>query len=251
MVPLPPVESLSHAYLVTGGSAQDRREYARRLAAAWLCTGARPPCGACHACVKVQKGIHPDVELLTCREGRREIPVADVRAMRRNVYIVPNEGKRRVFLIDPADAMAPAAQSALLKVLEDGPAYAAFALLCEQPGALLETVRSRCETLCLPPGGEPEAEAELAQAGRELARVLLYGTEWEAARLLTRLEQERPKGAQALDVFAQAELAVRAELGRCRRAAPVLEALRRCRQSAPFNPGAGHLYGWLCTATFS
>lgn len=251
MVPLPPVESLSHAYLVTGGSAQDRREYARRLTAAWLCTGQRPPCMSCPACVKVQKGIHPDVAFLRCPEGKREIPVADVRAMRRDMYIVPNEGRRRVCVIDPADAMAPAAQNALLKVLEDGPDYAAFALLCEQPGALLETLRSRCELICLPPGAEPEPEAELARAGQELARALLHGTEWEAARLLTRLELERPKPQQALEVLAQTERAVLAELGRCRRAVPVLEALRRCRQSAAFNPGAGHLYGWLCAVTFS
>ncbi len=245
--PLP--ESLSHAYLITGGSGESRRAYAQRLTAAYQCTGERPPCGRCLACEKVSKGIHPDVVTLSPPEGRREIPVGDARAMRAQVYIIPNEGRRKVFLIDPADALKVAAQNALLKVLEDGPAYAAFLLLCEQPGKLLDTVRSRCETINLPPE-EPEPDPELARRGEALAQLLLQGDEWALARGLTALELEKGKGADALALLAAAEEAVRARLGHSRRAVPVLRALRSCRQAAPFNPAPGHLYGWLCAELF-
>lgn len=67
---------LAHAYLITGGSQEARRTYAEKMAAAYLCTGERPPCGRCRSCEKVGKGIHPDVTLLCPAEGKREI-VAD------------------------------------------------------------------------------------------------------------------------------------------------------------------------------
>ena len=57
--------------------------------------------------------------------------------------------------------MNPNAQNALLKLLEEGPPYAAFLLLTDNPGALLTTVRSRCEGLPLSPVTAAEAEAWL------------------------------------------------------------------------------------------
>lgn len=242
-------DPLSHAYLLCGGGEASRRAYAKRMAAAYQCTGGHPPCGACLACEKVEKGIHPDVYTLSPQEGKREIAAADARAMRMDVYIMPNEGKRKVFIIDPADALNPTAQNVLLKVLEDGPPYAAFLLLTAQPGRLLETVRSRCETLSLPPEEEaPDPGRE--RQGEELAALLLGGTEWELAQHLTALEVQKPTGAQALELLAAAEGPVSRQLGRSRRAALALRALARCRERAVFNPGAGSLFGWLCTELF-
>ncbi len=245
--PLP--RALSHAYLITGGSADGRREFARRLTAAYLCTGERPPCGQCAHCVKVANGIHPDVYALSPQPGRREITVADARGLRGDVYVRPNEGRRKVYLVDPADALGAAAQNVLLKVLEDGPEYAAFLLLCEQPGRILETVRSRCETIALPPE-DAAPDPDLARRGAELAALLLSGSEWELARHLTALELARPKPAEALDLLAAAEDPVRRALGRNPRAVPALRALKRCRESAVYNPGAGHLFGWLAAELF-
>ena len=129
---------LAHAYLITGGSQEARRTYAEKMAAAYLCTGERPPCGRCRSCEKVGKGIHPDVTLLCPAEGKREIVADQARALRSDAYIRPNEGVRKVYIIDPADTMNPVAQNALLKVLEDGPDYTAFLLLTAQPGLLLK-----------------------------------------------------------------------------------------------------------------
>lgn len=250
MSALPPLPCpLSHAYLVTGGGGASRRAFARRMTAAYLCTGARPPCGRCLPCEKVEKGVHPDVFTLSPPPGKREIIVDDVRAMRMDAYIMPNEGSRKVYIIDPADAMNPTAQNALLKVLEDGPGYAAFLLLAGQPGQLLETVRSRCETLALPPE-EAAFDEERARQGEELAALLLEGSEWELARYLTALETRRLTTPQALEVLAAAEGPVCRALGRSRRAARAMGALASCRERAVFNPGTGHLFGWLCAEMF-
>ena len=135
MIPLP--NPLSHAYLISGGAGDSRAALARRLTAAYLCQGSNPPCGTCRACRKAAADAHPDVSLTAPLQGKQEISVEQIRALRSDVYVRPNEGARKVYVIHPADVMNPSAQNALLKVLEEGPAYAAFLLLAGEPGRLL------------------------------------------------------------------------------------------------------------------
>ena len=174
---------LSHAYLLTGGSGDSRAALAKRLTAAYLCQGAQPPCGGCRACRKVSADTHPDAARISPGPDKREITVDQIRTLRADAYVRPNEGRRKVYLIDPADAMNPSAQNALLKVLEEGPAYAAFLLLAESPGLLLDTVRSRCELLSLPPE-EAEPDPELVEQAASLAHLLLTGAELAVAQAL-------------------------------------------------------------------
>ena len=249
MIALP--TPLSHAYLISGGSGDSRTALAQRLTAAYLCEGAgEAPCGVCRACRKVETGSHPDVSLTAPPEGKQEIGVEQMRALRAGAYIRPNEGRRKVYLIDPADAMNPSAQNALLKVLEEGPAYAAFLLLTGRPGKLLDTVRSRCEPLALPPEEAPPAP-EVLERARALAQVLLTGDELAAAQALTALELEKPKADQLSALLAAVEGEVSRLLARYpRRGARVLSALKACRENAVYNPGTGHTLGLLITRIF-
>lgn len=242
---------LSHAYLLTGGSGDRRAALARRLTAAYLCEGpGDDPCGICRACRKVAADTHPDVFRTSPAPDKREIIVDQIRALRSGAYIRPNEGKRKVYLIDPADVMNPAAQSALLKVLEEGPAYAAFLLLADQPGKLLDTVRSRCELLSLPQPEilpDPELEAQAAA----LAQILLTGDELSAAQALVELELAKPKPGQLADLLAETERQVSRRLARdLPRGTAVLRALKACRENAAYRPGAGHTLGWLMARLF-
>lgn len=243
-------QTLSHAYLITGGSEDSRKELALRMASAYLCTGHPVPCGVCRHCGKVQKGIHPDVQWVGPEGDRREITVDQARGLRADLYVTPNEGARKVYLIAPADALNPAAQNALLKILEDGPAYGAFLLLAEQPGRLLETVRSRCETLALPPQETQPDPQQLAKA-QDLARLLLTGSELEVAQGLTALELEKPKSAQLLELLALTERCVAPQLpAHPQRGARVLQLLKQCRENGVYNPGPGHVLGWVCARLF-
>lgn len=147
---------LSHAYLISGPAGSGKRTLARLLAAAMVCAGPEVPCGACPGCKKALGGIHPDVIL--AGEADKGLTVNQARALRADAYIRPNEGKRKVYILQNAQAMNAAAQNALLKLLEEGPAYAAFLLLTENPGAVLSTIRSRCEGLTLSPVSLGEAE---------------------------------------------------------------------------------------------
>ena len=152
---------LSHAYIIGGPAGSGRKTLALLLAQAMLCSGEgdRLPCGRCPHCRKAAGGIHPDLSRLGA-DGR-DIRVDQVRAMRADAYIRPNEAERKVYLVENAQTMNASAQNALLKLLEEGPAYASFLLVTDQAGALLDTVRSRCVELNLSPVSEGEAEAWL------------------------------------------------------------------------------------------
>ena len=105
-------------------------------------------------------GIHPDV-IVASGDGDKPISVDQVRSLRADAYVRPNEGERKIYLLEGADRMNAAAQNAMLKLLEEGPEYAAFLLLAENAGAVLQTVRSRCEELSLTPVNPKEALAWL------------------------------------------------------------------------------------------
>ncbi|MDE6590629.1 MAG: DNA polymerase III subunit delta, partial [Oscillospiraceae bacterium] len=152
---------LSHAYLISGPQGSGKRTLARLMAAAMVCTGAcEKPCGACPACKKVLGGIHPDV--ITIGNDGKDITVGQARTIRSDAYIRPNEGERKGYIIENAQTMNQSAQNAMLKLLEEGPPSAAFLLLTDNPGAMLSTIRSRCEGAALTPVSLREAEIWLA-----------------------------------------------------------------------------------------
>ena len=84
---------LSHAYILSGPAGSGRHVLARQLAAAMLCTGTgERPCGRCVPCQKAAKGIHPDLLVIAGPEEGKPITVDQVRALRADAYIRPNEG---------------------------------------------------------------------------------------------------------------------------------------------------------------
>ena len=148
--------AVSHCYLICGPHGSGKHTLARLLAAAMECQSDAKPCLRCAACRKVLSGIHPD--LITVDDpDRASVSVATIRAASADAMIRPNEGLRKIYLLPRADALLPPAQNALLKIIEEPPAYGAFLLLSENPDALLPTVRSRCVELALSPLSWEEA----------------------------------------------------------------------------------------------
>lgn len=248
---------LSHAYIISGPPGSGRHALARQLAAAMLCNaqGGRP-CGQCISCQKVKKGIHPDLSVITGPEEGKPITVDQVRALRADAYIRPNEGERKVYLLQQADRMNPSAQNAMLKLLEEGPSYAAFLLVADNAGGLLQTVRSRCEELALRPAGESGQSGcseERRTLVKKLAGAIERAGELELFEAAMDLDQKlsREELSNLLDEL-EVELGARAVRPENRhRLMRGAELVNRLREAARLNVNAGQLAGWLCAGMFA
>lgn len=185
---------LSHAIVLSGDG--DLTDAARFIAAAHVCEEADRPCLRCRHCRKVLEGIHPDVAVIRDTE-HRELTVDAVRALRQDVYIRPNEAARKVYIIADSRQLNERDQNVLLKIVEEGPSYAAFIFCADSPAALLETVRSRCVLLkCDAPA--PDAQPPEAE---QLCRAFAKGRLLPVTAYLVSLENRRLKREELRDVL--------------------------------------------------
>ena len=146
-------DTLPPALLLAGPAGVGKRRVAVAVASAINCldpvTGGaleRDACGKCAACTRIERGVHPDVVLLEPGDTGT-IKIEAVRDVIDRAGFRPFEGRRRVVVIDEADALVSQAQNALLKTLEEPPSASSFMLVSSLPDALLATVRSRCPRL--------------------------------------------------------------------------------------------------------
>ena len=243
---------LSHAYIISGPAGSGRHTLSRLLAAGMLCVSQEErPCGQCGPCLKVRKGVHPDVSVITGPDVGKPITVDQVRVLKADAYVRPNEGERKVYLLEGVDRMNASAQNAMLKLLEEGPRYAAFLLIADNAGALLETVRSRCEELALLPG-DPDGDAKRSVLVRTLADSLEQAGELELFEAAMALDNKwsREELTALLDGL-ECELGARAvQGGDRRRLLHAAELVKNLRNAARLNVNAGQLSGWLCAGMF-
>jgi DNA polymerase III delta prime subunit len=256
--------ALAHALLLTGSG--DRLAAARLAAAAFECTAASGrPCGVCGACRKVDKGIHPDVTEVR-DDAHKSVAVDVVRAARTDAYVRPNEGARKVYIFPDCGLLTEQDQNVLLKIVEEGPPYAAFCFCAENPAAVLPTLRSRCVELPLRPT-EADGGAEAGERARALCAALCAGKSGAAAEVLVSMERARAarEDVKALleecgGVFAAALLArYGCKTGDAEKKLPVsvaknltkaqivrtIELLQKYRLECRYNVSAGQVLGAL------
>lgn len=150
---------LHHAWLLQGPEGTGKNGFAEALASARLCghrdVSARP-CGDCKSCALIRAGNHPDLLRIQPEEGKSVLKVDQVRKMGEFVSQTASyPGSARVVILDPAEGLGQGAANALLKNLEEPPGDSLFLLISHVPGAVLPTIRSRCQPLPMP---EPEQE---------------------------------------------------------------------------------------------
>lgn len=135
------------AYLFCGNAGIGKKTMARAFAASLLCQSPIDggPCHSCASCRLLTSGNHPDYLVVQIPEDKKTIGVEQVREqVIKEAYIRPFHAGRKVFVIENSEALTQEAQNALLKILEEPPAYAVFLLLSPTPDQLLQTVLSRC-----------------------------------------------------------------------------------------------------------
>jgi len=131
------------AWLITGGSPARRRFEALELARARLCPGHSedPPCRDCR---RIQDFLHPDFLALAPEIESGPIKIDRVREALRFASGRPYEASARVVWIEKAEALLEEGANALLKSLEEPPAFLTWILGSESRDLILPTVRSRC-----------------------------------------------------------------------------------------------------------
>ena len=161
--------TLPPALLFAGPAGIGKRRVAVAVAQTINCTAPRADgelerdaCGECASCRRIARGVHPDVVVLAPGDSG-SIKIEPVRAVIDQATFRPFEARRRVVIIDEADALVEQAQHALLKTLEEPPSASVFLLVSSLPDALMPTVRSRCPRLRFGPLAAGEVAAALAR----------------------------------------------------------------------------------------
>jgi len=171
--------TLPPSLIFAGPPAAAKRATAVAVAQALNCpspvespAGHADACGRCSPCTRIARAVHPDV-LVVEPDERGSIRMEHVRDIVDRAAYRPFEAKRRVVIVDQADALVVPAQHALLKTLEEPPSSSDFILVTSRPDTLLATVRSRCIRLAF---GDREGPGDEDPGAREVAqRVLAHG----------------------------------------------------------------------------
>ncbi len=150
---------VSHAYIFNGEDGIGKMTTAKAFVKALLCES-KNSCGTCQSCIQIDSGNHPDVIYVT--HEKAGITVDDIRdQVNQSVFVKPYSSDYKVYIIDEADKMNAAAQNALLKTIEEPPAYAVIILLSNNKESFLETIVSRCVVLNFGPLKESQVREYL------------------------------------------------------------------------------------------
>ncbi|MCX5709777.1 MAG: DNA polymerase III subunit delta' [Candidatus Omnitrophica bacterium] len=169
-------ERLEGGYLFTGPDGVGKKFTALTIAKAINCQEQdSEPCEICPACKKINSGQHPDIHLIDAdtpvdselKEGSADtggseaLKIGHVRQLQKEISLRPYEAKRKVFIIDNAHNLTPAASNALLKILEEPPKMSLIILVTDKPARLFKTIVSRCKIIKFPALNRKELEEVL------------------------------------------------------------------------------------------
>lgn len=150
---------LSHAYMLVGPAGCGKKTLTEAVA---MELARRDGAGE-ELVAKIASGHSPDV--LTIPTEEKRIGIDTVRSFVSTVYLTPNELDFKMYIFDDADRLTPQAQNALLKIIEEPPKRVYIFLLCQNPGSLLGTVRSRVISVNMQTFDADEIRAYLAENG--------------------------------------------------------------------------------------
>lgn len=144
------MDKVSHAYILNGPDQSGKMLLAETFAAALQCErkGASP-CGECRSCIQADGRNQPDI-IYVGHEKPNTLGVEDIRKqINDDIVLKPYGSRYKIYIVDEAEKMNIQAQNALLKTIEEPPAYAVILLLTIHADSFLPTILSRCVRLDL------------------------------------------------------------------------------------------------------
>ena len=135
---------IAHAYLFCGTRGTGKTSTAKVFARAVNCENPDrgEPCGQCAACRALSAESSLDILEIDAASNNG---VDEIRDLREKVKYPPQSGRYRVYIIDEVHMLSQGAFNALLKTLEEPPAYVVFILATTEPQKLPATILSRCQ----------------------------------------------------------------------------------------------------------
>jgi DNA polymerase-3 subunit delta' len=168
---------IPHAYIFIGSSGIGKKLTAVELAKIINCQvndftkSEAGACGKCLPCQKIEKGIYPDLHIIDFAkqaeileeepEKQKEIRIKTIRHMQQIAATKPQEGKWKIFIIDPAEKMNINAANCLLKTLEEPPPNTILILIAMHKETLPQTIVSRAQVLFFEPAKETDIAMHL------------------------------------------------------------------------------------------
>lgn len=178
---------LHHAIILHGPVAPSLRDIAVRIAKTINCLNDTTG-DDCLSCQRIERHIHPDVHFIEVGGERKLISVEQIREIVSGAVMRPYEGRGKVFIIDPADALSVSGSNSLLKTLEEPARDTTFVLLTRSPDLLLPTIKSRAQHVYV---------GNMAQVSRMEQRALLGDADTLAPGIVDLLHRFATRGESA------------------------------------------------------
>ena len=139
-------DRIGHAYLFCGTRGTGKTSAAKIFARAVNCPNAKEhdgsPCNECETCKAIASGRAMNVFEIDAASNNG---VDNIRDIREQVEYPPVTGRYKVYIIDEVHMLSTGAFNALLKTLEEPPAYVIFILATTDPQKIPATILSRCQ----------------------------------------------------------------------------------------------------------
>ena len=195
---------VSHAYIISGADGSGKKLLANAFAKSILCgkiplLGGVPRsggvvhegyCGTCKSCKTYDSGNNPDLVFISPQ--KTSLGIEEIREnIIENLSVLPYEAAKRVYIINDAHKLTPAAQNAMLLTLEAGPKFAVFLLLANSLANFLPTILSRCINYKVQPLNEDvirsylENNMQLEGSKAQIAASFAHGSLGRAIALAT------------------------------------------------------------------
>ncbi len=158
----------NHALIFEGEDGTGKMLMAQVYAKALLCqdSGEKKPCNECSSCNKFEHGNNLDFKVVE-PNGKKSISTEEISQLLSDVHLIPNDGGRKVYIIQKAHLMTAAAQNKLLKTLEEPPEYLTIMLLCDNISNVLTTIISRSVTIKMQKLTDVQVASALIKEGVE------------------------------------------------------------------------------------